>query len=100
MICGKKLYETQRAAASAIKLVKKSSSRSDVPRRAYWCKICQGYHLTKVKKEIDYKAMEKLDEIRETQAREASKCPECLQPTSQEELKTYGGLCEDCNTGL
>lgn len=70
MICGKKLYKTQRAAASAIKLVKKSSSRSDVPRRAYWCKICRGYHLTKVKKEIDYKAMKKLDEIREIQARE------------------------------
>lgn len=25
-------------------------------------------------------------------------CPECLQPKTQEELDTFGGLCEDCST--
>lgn len=26
-----------------------------------------------------------------------SKCPECLQPTPQEELDMFGGLCEECS---
>jgi hypothetical protein len=28
---------------------------------------------------------------------EKSKCPECLQPTSEEELSIFGGLCEECS---
>ena len=27
---------------------------------------------------------------------EQSVCPECLQPTTEEELNTFGGICEDC----
>jgi len=26
-----------------------------------------------------------------------SKCPECLQPTPQDELDMFGGLCEECS---
>ena len=26
-----------------------------------------------------------------------SKCPECLQSTPQDELDTFGGLCEECS---
>jgi len=26
------------------------------------------------------------------------KCPECLQPCTQEELDMFGGLCEECTT--
>lgn len=26
-----------------------------------------------------------------------SKCPECLQPTTQDELDVFGGLCEECS---
>jgi len=25
------------------------------------------------------------------------KCPECLQPTSEDELAMFGGLCEECS---
>ncbi len=27
---------------------------------------------------------------------EPIKCPECMEITSQEELNTFGGLCEQC----
>lgn len=27
---------------------------------------------------------------------EKTKCPECLTETTQEELDTFGGLCEEC----
>ncbi len=27
---------------------------------------------------------------------EVVKCPECLNPTPQEELDMFGGLCEEC----
>jgi hypothetical protein len=46
MSCTKVKYDSQRDAAVALKLVKKSSSRSHIPRRAYYCKFCKGYHLT------------------------------------------------------
>lgn len=26
-----------------------------------------------------------------------SKCPECLQPTPEDELRMFGGLCEECS---
>ena len=29
---------------------------------------------------------------------EKTKCPECLQIVEQDELDTFGGLCEDCAT--
>ena len=29
---------------------------------------------------------------------EPVKCPECLEETTQEELDTFGGLCEECAT--
>lgn len=28
---------------------------------------------------------------------EKPKCPECLQPTDQDELDMFGGLCEECS---
>ena len=57
-----------------------------------------GVNARKELKEIE--AMEKLNETKKIQASDMTECPDCLQPTSQEELKTFGGLCEDCNTGL
>ncbi len=29
-----------------------------------------------------------------------AKCPECLEEVYQEELDTFGGLCEECNFEL
>ncbi len=30
---------------------------------------------------------------------EVVKCPECMNPISQEELDMFGGLCEECTNG-
>lgn len=32
-----------------------------------------------------------------TKEPEPTTCPECLQPTHQEELNMFGGLCEECS---
>jgi hypothetical protein len=34
----------------------------------------------------------------EEQVDEKSICPECTNPTNQEELELFGGYCEDCAT--
>jgi hypothetical protein len=36
--------------------------------------------------------------IREAFREESSECPECLNATSPEELKVFGGLCEECTS--
>ncbi len=35
-----------------------------------------------------------------TNKEEVTKCPECLETCSQEELDLFGGLCEQCNFEL
>lgn len=44
--CGKKSYDCQRSAKSALNLIKKSSSRSHIPKREYYCSDCKKWHLS------------------------------------------------------
>ncbi len=37
------------------------------------------------------------DEWEDVEDDKESVCPECLEDTDPEELKTFGGLCEDCS---
>ena len=45
-MCDKAGFETKQEAASALRLIKKTSKRSQIPRRYYWCKECKRYVLT------------------------------------------------------
>ena len=45
---------------------------------------------TKVEKYIEFS----------DKCRSKKKCPECLENTAQEELDMFGGLCENCTSGV
>jgi hypothetical protein len=48
--CGKANYTSRREANIHIKELKRHSSRDKLPRRSYYCKECQCYHVTSLKK--------------------------------------------------
>ena len=43
---GKVFYPTFKQAATEINKIKKTSHRSKIPKRAYYCRFCGGFHLT------------------------------------------------------
>lgn len=45
-MCSKIQYHSKRDANIAIKDIKRNSSRSHIPRRTYYCRTCNAYHLT------------------------------------------------------
>jgi len=47
-------YNTEKDANTAKNCVKKHSHRSQIPKRAYYCKDCGKWHLTSLKNKIDY----------------------------------------------
>lgn len=47
--CGKFMYTTAREAREIIYKCKSASSRSNIPKRIYYCKECQGWHVTSQK---------------------------------------------------
>lgn len=53
-MCEKIAYENERQANNAINLIKKNSSRSHIPKRAYFCKQCNKWHLTSYKEEFTW----------------------------------------------
>ncbi len=50
MICGKRLFKTQREAHDYIRVLQKNRytvrSSGKLPTRSYFCRDCQAYHLT------------------------------------------------------
>ena len=47
-------YNSEKDANTARNCVKKHSSMSHIPKRAYYCKGCASWHLTSLKNKIDY----------------------------------------------
>lgn len=44
---GKKRYPNEQMANNQLNLIKKHSTRNQIPTRTYECEFCHGYHLTK-----------------------------------------------------
>lgn len=62
--CNKTLYKTEQYALIDLEKIQKKSHRDKVPQRAYFCKKCNGYHLTSHK---DFKTQ--IDELELKQAK-------------------------------
>ena len=53
-MCGKIGYKTTKQASTAMLTIKKHSKRSVIPKRVYFCKDCNQYHLTsKLEKHLE-----------------------------------------------
>lgn len=45
-MCSKIGYHSKREANIALKDIKRNSSRSHIPKRSYYYRVCEAYHLT------------------------------------------------------
>ena len=66
--CKKVIYSTKNFAEQDIKRIKKTSNRKDIPKRAYFCSDCDGWHLTKMIHSIETIATELQNKTNEINA--------------------------------
>lgn len=43
---GKVVYQNYKKAKTEINKIKRTSHRSRIPKRVYYCRFCKGFHLT------------------------------------------------------
>ncbi len=50
---GKTIYSSEKTANIAKNSIKRTSHRSKIPKRSYYCTDCRGWHLTSCKKRFN-----------------------------------------------
>ena len=49
--CNKVAYSSQKEAVSSIHYIKNTQNHKKIPKRAYYCNLCEGWHMTSLDKE-------------------------------------------------